>query len=117
MTAVKKTGERMRALHILYPKEYAIGEKMTENSITFTDENNEEIEFEILEQTTLGGINYLLVAEASDNEEDGSFLILREEKTHGDDEMAEFDIVDDDKELSAVMKIFNELLEDIDLEV
>ena len=31
--------------------------------------------------------------------------------------MAAFDIVEDDKELEAVMKIFEELLEDVDLEV
>ena len=41
---------------------------MAENkkTIMFTDENNEQIAFEVLEQTTITGINYLLVCDAHD---------------------------------------------------
>ena len=44
-------------------------------------------------------------------------LILKENALDSEGEMAAFDIVEDDKELEAVMKIFEELLEDVDLEV
>ena len=42
---------------------------------------------------------------------------MKENASDSEGEMAAFDIVEDDKELEAVMKIFEELLEDVDLEV
>ena len=103
---------------------------MENDSIVFTDEDGNEVAFSVMEQTTLGGVeggiwlgtmfggvNYLLVTEDGDDEDDGSFLILKENTSDSEGEMAAFDIVEDDKELEAVMKIFEELLEDVDLEV
>jgi uncharacterized protein YrzB (UPF0473 family) len=91
---------------------------MTDNSIILTDEDGNETEFFVLEQTTLGGINYLLVADTMDEDsDDGSFLILRENEAQSEDEMAAFDVVEDKKELKSVAQIFSELLEDVDLEV
>lgn len=90
---------------------------MTNDSIVFTDEEGKEVVFYILEQTTLGGVSYLLVTDAGDDENDGSFLILKENASDSDEEMAAFDIVEDENELEAVTKIFSELLEDVDLEV
>lgn len=90
---------------------------MENDSIVFTDEDGNEVAFSVMEQTTLGGVKYLLVTEDGDDEDDGSFLILKENALDSEGEMAAFDIVEDDKELEAVMKIFEELLEDVDLEV
>ncbi len=90
---------------------------MTDNrndSIVFEAEDGTEVEFEVLEQTTLGGVNYLFVVDRADDE---SFLILREDSGADTEEMAAYDIVEDEKELSAVIKIFDELLEDVNLEV
>ncbi len=90
---------------------------MTDNrndSIVFEAEDGTEVEFEVLEQTTLGGVNYLFVIDRADDE---SFLILRENSGADTEEMAAYDIVEDEKELSAVIKIFDELLEDVNLEV
>ena len=90
---------------------------MAENkndSIIFEAEDGTEVEFAVLEQTTLGGINYLFVVDKADDE---SFLILRENGGADMDEMAAYDIVEDEKELEAVIRIFDELLEDVDLEV
>lgn len=90
---------------------------MTDNrndSIVFEAEDGTEVEFEVLEQTTLGGVNYLFVVDMADDE---SFLILRENSGADTEEMAAYDIVEDEKELSAVIKIFDELLEDVNLEV
>ena len=83
---------------------------MENDSIVFTDEDGNEVAFSVMEQTTL-------VKEDGDDEDDGSFLILKENASDSEGEMAAFDIVEDDKELEAVMKIFEELLEDVDLEV
>ena len=90
---------------------------MTDNrndSIVFEAEDGTKVEFEVLEQTTLGGVNYLFVIYRADDE---SFLILRENSGADTEEMAAYDIVEDEKELSAVIKIFDELLEDVNLEV
>jgi uncharacterized protein YrzB (UPF0473 family) len=84
----------------------------------FTDEDGNEVEFYVLEQTTLGGINYLLVADTMDEDaDDGAFLILKENETKSEGEVAAFDVVEDKEELKSVAQIFSELLEDIDLEV
>lgn len=90
---------------------------MAENkndSIIFEAEDGTEVEFAVLEQTTLGGINYLFVVDKADDE---SFLILREDSGTDTEEMAAYDIVEDEKELDAVIRIFDELLEDVNLEV
>ena len=84
------------------------------NSIIFETEDGTEAEFYVVEQTTLGGVNYLFVIDKSDDE---SFLILRENGGADTDEMAAYDIVEDEKELEAVIRIFDELLDDVDLEV
>lgn len=86
------------------------------NSIIFTDEEGAETAFYVLEQTVLAGVTYLLVTDSED-EEDGSFLILKENKTADSEEAAAFDIVSDDNELKSIIGIFSELLDDIDLEV
>ncbi len=88
---------------------------MKENKILFETEDGDKAEFSVLEQTTLGGINYLLVADDAD--EEGAFLVLKEDNDINSNEMVTFNIVEDERELEAVVKIFDELLEDVDLEV
>ncbi len=92
---------------------------MKDNTIEFETEDGDKVLFAVLEQTTLGGVNYLLV-EAEDLEEaedEGSFLVLKELRDDSAGDMTTFDIVDDEKELEAVIRIFDELLVDLDLEV
>lgn len=48
--------------------------------------------------------------------EDGSFFVLKEEPDSEGD-VVSYAEVEDENELKAVIKIFDELLEDIDLEV
>ena len=48
---------------------------------------------------------------------EGSFLVLKEDSSQGADGIASYIIPEDDSELRAVIKVFDELLEDIDLEV
>ena len=45
--------------------------KDKESTILFLDDQGQEVEFMVLEQTTLAGTNYLLVADSV--EEDGPF--------------------------------------------
>ena len=84
-------------------------------TISFIDENNEKVEFEVIEQTTIAGMNYLLVCEGSEDEESDAF-ILKEIKNNADDVI--YDEVIDDIELQAVAKVFGELLDDdVDLQM
>ena len=84
-----------------------------------------DIDFYVLEQTMIAGTNYILVTDDMESE-NGSFLILKEGKA-GDipdadvpsemEDIVTYGIIEDENELNAVVKVFNELLEDVDLEV
>jgi len=85
------------------------------NTVVFTTDENEEVEFQILEQTKLNGISYILVTDANEDDEEGNAYILKDTSSE-DDEASVYDIVEDEDELELIGKIFAELLEDIDLE-
>ncbi|MBO6147530.1 MAG: DUF1292 domain-containing protein [Lachnospiraceae bacterium] len=78
--------------------------------IFFTDENNEQIEYEVIETTTLGGNTYLLVADDEDNAR-----ILKEEFSDGDSETASYTEELKDSEYDAVAAVFEELLGEYDI--
>ena len=87
--------------------------KDKESRILFLDDQGQEIEFLVLEQTTLAGTNYLLVADSV--EEDGTVLIMKEISL--EDDYVSYEIVEDEEELEIISKIFNELIEVFDLTV
>ena len=80
--------------------------------VTFQKNENETVEYYILEQTRISGVNYLLVTDAEEG--DGEAVILKEVSA------AEYEIggyTDDltEEEFEAVVPIFENLLEDVDL--
>lgn len=79
--------------------------------ITFTLEDDTEIHLEVMEETKINGINYLLVV---DVDEEDSAMILREEAS--DEQEITYTLVEDENELHAISKVFSELLEDIEFE-
>lgn len=81
--------------------------------ITFCPEEGEAIDFYVLEQTRLGGVDYILVTDSE--EEDAEALILKDISAPQDAESL-YEIVEDDEELDAVAAIFSSMLEDVDLE-
>lgn len=82
--------------------------------IRFTsDERQEETEFFVLEQTKLNGVSYILVTDSE--EDDAECLILKDTSAEEEKEII-YEIVEDEKELSAILKVFEELLEDIEIE-
>lgn len=81
--------------------------------ITFDTEDGEKVEFYVIEQTTIKGMNYLLVADQ--DEEEANALILKETRTE-DSEEAVYDVVENETELNAIAKVFEEILEDFDIE-
>lgn len=81
--------------------------------ITFTfEDTNETVDFFVLEQTKLNGATYLLVV---DNESDDAECLILKETESGNEQDNLYDIVEDDNELTAVSKVFEELLEDVDI--
>lgn len=79
--------------------------------ITFVTQENENVDFFVLEQTKLSGNQYILVTDSE--EDDGEALILKEtENKNGE---VTYEIVDDEAELSAVALLFENLLEDVEL--
>lgn len=74
--------------------------------------DGETVEFYVLEQTRIGGINYLLVTEAEDGDADA--YILKDMSQDGDEESV-YEMVTDDQEMEAVGDIFADMLEDVDL--
>ena len=85
-----------------------------EEKIIFTTEDGEEIAFYVVEQTTLAGENYLLVADSE--EEEANAFILKEVKIDNEEDII-YDEVEDEELLEALSKIFEELLDDIDIEM
>lgn len=79
------------------------------------DGENEAVEFFIIEQTRLRGMNYLLVTESDDETEEAEAYILRDMSLDTDTE-AVYEFVDDDEELDAVSELFEKLLDGIELE-
>ena len=75
---------------------------------------NETVGFFVVEETRINGISYLLVTETEDDEADA--YILKDMSQDGEAE-ASYVFVEDDNELEAVLAIFAELLEDVDIEL
>lgn len=79
--------------------------------VTFNPDGEEPVEFYVLEQTRIGGYNYILVTDSEDG--DGEALILKDLSADGDEESV-FTIVSDDEELSAVAGVFENMLDDVE---
>lgn len=86
---------------------------MEKVKFTFEDAAG-EVEFYVLEQTKVNGNTYLLVAESEEDE--AECLILKDTSAAGDKDSV-YEVVEDDVELAAVLRVFEELLEDIDIEM
>ncbi len=80
--------------------------------ITFTPEEGDAVEFYVLEQTKIGGVDYLLVADSAD--EDGEALIMCDVSDPEDAE-AVYEIVDDDEKLNAVAAVFEKMMDDTEI--
>ena len=91
-------------------------------TVDFVDEDGENEELTVLCQTKLAGVNYLLVsdAEVEDLEDDDATVdvfIIKEEGTTEDGEDVVYKIVEDEKEILTVSKVFEEMMDDVDFEI
>lgn len=81
-------------------------------AIQFEAADGSITEFYVEEQVRLNGIDYLLVADAPEGEAEA--LILKD-VSPSDAKEAEYVVLEDEEELLAVMKVFEEMLEDTEI--
>ena len=81
--------------------------------ITFQLDQGEAESFYVLEQTRLGGIDYILVTDCAEG--DGEAMILKDVSEDGDEEGI-YTVVSDEDELEAVAGVFENMLEDVEFE-
>lgn len=87
---------------------------MDKNStITLTTDNNETVEFVLLEQTKLNGLTYLLVY----SEKDMETAYILKDLSMDTKETSVYEFVEDEEELYGISKIFEELLDDVSIEL
>lgn len=75
-------------------------------------EDGGTVEFYVIEQTRINGMNYLLVAEEEDGDCDA--FILKEISQETEEE-AMYEMVESEEELEYMSRIFAEILEDVDI--
>ena len=80
--------------------------------ITFCPKEDEPVDFYVLEQTKIAGVNYILVTDCEDG--DGEALILKDLSKPEDTESI-YAIVDEEDEREALAGLFEDLLEDVEL--
>jgi hypothetical protein len=83
--------------------------KRMSDKIRFVTAENETVELYVLEETKVNGVNYLLV---TDSQEDEAECYIFKDMSEAAQEEACYVEVEDDNELEAVLKIFEELMDD-----
>ena len=81
--------------------------------LKFELEDGTTVDFFVEEQTKVGGVNYLLVTDSQDDEADAYIL----KDISGEQEsVANYVMVEDETELIALSKVFEEMLEDTEID-
>lgn len=87
-----------------------------EEKITLETDTGELVDFYVLEETRINGMNYLMVTDSEEDDEDGECYILKD-VSKAEDSEAIYEFVENDDELDYLFKIFTELLEDMEVEI
>lgn len=82
--------------------------------IKFQLEDGTEAEFYVEAQTRIGGVAYLLV---SDSQDDEATAYIFKDVSEDDSQEACYEMVEDEDEMQAVFKVFEQMLDDVDLEM
>ncbi len=90
-------------------------EKENNHMLTMTTDSGESVDFYVLEETRINAVNYLLVTDAPEGE-DGECYILKDVSGQQEEE-AVYEFVEDDNEMDAVFSVFEQLLQDADVEI
>lgn len=84
------------------------------DKIKFIEDDGEVVEFFVEEQARIGGKTYLLVSDSQ--EEEAQAYIMKDVSEETDSESC-YEFVEDDLELEAVTSVFQQMLDDVDIEL
>ena len=88
---------------------------MQEERITLLTDTGEAVDFYVLEETRINGMNYLMVTDTKEDE-DGECYVLKDLSGSADSE-AVYEFVENDDERDYLYRIFSELLEDAEVDL
>ena len=74
--------------------------------IGFCPDGGEKVEFYVLEQTRLGGCDYILVTDSMDSEEEEGEALILKDISAPEDKEAIYEIVEDERELMRWPRFF-----------
>lgn len=80
--------------------------------IEFTTEDGEVVLLYVIEQTRINNTNYLLVADSLEDESDAYIL---KDLAAPEEEQSSYQMIEDEEELMSIGRIFEELLDGIEL--
>lgn len=83
-------------------------------SIKMLSPDGEVLSFYVVEQTRINNINYLLVEDAED---EGEAYILKETASDSTAQESVFEFVEEDNEFEALSKVFEALLDEMDIDL
>ncbi|MCI9446883.1 MAG: DUF1292 domain-containing protein [Lachnospiraceae bacterium] len=83
-----------------------------EKVIFQSPQDGEALEFYVVEETRINGINYLLVTEEESGDCDACIL---KRLSQDEEEEAVYELVESEEELEYISRIFSEVLEDVDI--
>ena len=86
--------------------------------VEFETEDGQKILMSVIEETTIAGVDYILVSSDFDDEsEEGEIEVLPLKLIKEEGEIASYETIDDEEELAAVSEVFAKLLSEDDIEL
>ena len=86
--------------------------------VEFETEDGQKILMSVIEETTIAGVDYILVSSDFDDEsEEGEIEVLPLKLIKEEGEIASYQTIEDEEELAAVSEVFAKLLSEDDIEL
>lgn len=86
--------------------------------VEFETEDGQKILISVIEETTIAGVDYILVSSDFDDEsEEGEIEVLPLKLIKEEGEIASYETIEDEEELAAVSEVFAKLLSEDDIEL
>ena len=86
--------------------------------VEFETEDGQKILMSVIEETTIAGVDYILISSDFDDEsEEGEIEVLPLKLIKEEGEIASYETIEDEEELAAVSEVFAKLLSEDDIEL
>ena len=86
--------------------------------VEFETEDGQKILMSVIEETTIAGVDFILVSSDFDDEsEEGEIEVLPLKLIKEEGEIASYETIEDEEELAAVSEVFAKLLSEDDIEL